>query len=175
MIPGLLHGRLFGGAGGPTPEVSAPNFADIYTAQSSGSHNTGAGITLTVSANGSWDVVMSAAPGGVGGSSFTSGVPISGPWLNSGVASDYEIMFTAIVADDLVTEGGNFASWTETTGWMNLGTSRQVSANTGNYANGDDEATGTLSGRYLVDIRRVGTSDVISAPFDFQLNLGNQV
>jgi hypothetical protein len=76
---------------------------------------------------------------------------ISGEWLSSGAASDYEVMFDQrqLVGDPLNSDSGTYGTW------MNLGTTRSVYAEVG----GSGHKVATLT--FRAQIRRVSDGVVL--------------
>jgi len=54
---------------------------------------------------------------------------------------------------------------------ISLDVSRSVTADTQNHSGGSSTTSGMLSGYYLVEIRKIGTTDVVSEDVDFSLDL----
>lgn len=150
----------------------SPGFGGPYEAYSNGPHNTGCRFTCEISSSGSWMITLYAAPGGAGGGGGTSGVPLSGVW-HSGAddPASYEVRFTAYVTDSIVTTDYPGSDWTASTSWLSLDVSRSVTADTQNHPEGSSTTSGMLSGYYLVEIRKIGTTDVVSEEVDFSLDL----
>jgi len=146
-------------------------FAGKYTAYSRGSHNTESRIELVIRPNRTWAVtVVAASPGGAGGASGTSGTPLSGTWLNSGGAgADYQIRLR-----DTIQALGDIPLYTHygPSGWITVSSDIVVQANTGNYVGGNSDANGRLSGTYEIDVRKIGSTEIITSPFRFELDVG---
>lgn len=78
------------------------------------------------------------------------GTDISGEWLVSGVASDFEARFTV--------QSGSFNTGVFGS-WLALSTTRTI----GNTSSRDTSGTTTNTGSALVEIRRIGFTDVLAS------------
>lgn len=157
-------------AKGTAAYAQPPPFGQ-YECDSTGTHNTGVGFDLYWNADGTWSIVLTAAPGGAGGNGgMKSGAPLNGTWLTSGSASDYEVRVTPNV---MLSGIGNERYTAGTSGWVSAASNLRFTASMGNYANGGSETgSATTNGSYTVELRRVGSSVVRSSTADFVLSVG---
>ena len=148
-----------------------------YSAEGSGTHNAGASLLYTMDANGNWSIALQRSTSGT-----ISGSPLSGNWHKApagGVGNNYEVQFVAAVnVYNTYTDTGGGASnpspsYTASSGWMALSSSRQLAANTDNLTAG---SAGTRSGSVNVTghwdilIRKVGGSAIATSRLNFDID-----
>lgn len=161
MIPGLLHGRLLGGA--PPPGVVDPATFDgaTYIAVKHGPYGASASIYFDVNANGTWEARKNTG--------FVIGLA-SGHWYSPttpAIGADYEVKFAVVQTPDGfgTTSVGNPAA-----AFISLATSRTLELQA-DYSGTDGDSTNEFE--VEVTIRLAGGAVVSVGTFTATILVGS--